>query len=411
MTRRSQKMNKAAWLLCFACLPFAASAQKAFKYAAKVGPVDTSGFYSITLQPDLVAKSKADLSDLRLIDDSGHFVPYVLADGQPAWLDNSVPYISFPVVHIKSSMDTGTTFVVKNTSPTPVDNLDIELKNTAVERTLNLYGSDDLVSWFVIKENIPVQQVLSVNGSHYNQELSFPPSNYRYLKLLVNDKHKGAIKFLAAGTHQQRPLPVKYAEITGAQFVKKDSGKTTYITISPGGNYWMNKITLNVKAPKFYSRNVSLYDISGHGRELLATDALRSGDGSVLTVDVKTGKLLLEIENEDNPPLSVAEVNLFQTERSMLAYLDAGKGYQLLTGDTAAASPSYDLKFFTDSAKNRALKITHDAVVKNSRYVAPISATKTTNERSLIIWAAIVVALLLLTLLTWKMAGEVKKRG
>lgn len=408
MTQKSQKMNKALLLLCSLGLVFTASAQKTFKYAAKVGAIDTPGFYSIVLQPDLVAKSKADLSDLRLIDDSGHFVPYVLAYGQPAWLDNSIPYISFPIVHIKSATDTGTTFVVKNISPAPVDNLEIKLKNAAVERTLNLNGSDDLAQWFVIEENIPVQPVVSSAGSEYGQRLSFPPSNYHYLKLLVNDKHKAPIKFLAAGTYQHQLLPVRYAEISGTKFSKRDSGKTTFITINLDGDYWVDKISLGARAPKFYNRNVSIYDYSKRPYELLTTEALRSGDDGALPVNVKTNKLVLEIENEDNPPLNVDKVKLFQTDRSMLAYLEAGRTYKLLTGDVKATPPSYDLQFFTDSAKNHALRITHDPVVKNELYVAP--ATDHANERSIIIWAAILVALLLLSLLTWKMVGEVNKR-
>jgi len=404
-------MNRALLLVCCLFAALTASAQKTFKYAAKVGPVDTPEFYSIALQPGLVAKSKADLSDLRLMDDSGHFVPYVLAQGQPPWVDNSAPYIPFPAVAAKSATDSGTTYVVKNTAPAPVNNLFIKLKNAAVERTLNLFGSDDLNHWYVIEENIAIQPAVSANGSDYDQQLSFPPSNYHYLKLMVNDKHRAPIRFLAAGTYQQRSLPVKYSEIAGAKFVKKDSGKSTFITVSLVGNYWVDMISLNIKAPKFYSRNVSIYDISGRQRELLSTDALRSDIKGVLPVEVKTSKLLLEIDNEDNPPLSVAQVSLFQTERSALAYLEAGKAYQLLTGDTAASAPNYDLKFFTDSARNRALKITHAAVLNNALYMAPVQVPKPGNERTILIWGSILTALLLLTLLTWKMAGEVKKRG
>jgi hypothetical protein len=411
MTGKKLKMNKAILLLCCLCVGLTASAQKTFKYAAKVRRIDTTGFYSIMLQPALVAKSKANLADLRLMDDSGRFVPYTLAFGQPTWLDNSVPYISFPVVKTSSASDTGTTFVVKNTCPVPVDNLQIKLKNAAVERTLNIYGSDDLAHWFVIKENMPIQPVGTANGSDYDQELSFPPSNYHYLKLMVNDKHRGHIKFLAAGTYQRQPLPTRYMEISGVKFTKHDTANLTRITLTLDGNYWINKITLGIKAPKFYNRNVSVYQLNGRERELLNTEALRSGDEGSLQVDVKTNKLLLEIDNEDNRPLDIYKFGLFQTERSALAYLEAGRSYTFLTGDTAAAAPRYDLRFFTDSAKNRARNITHDAVINNPLYAAVVPVHTKANDRGIVIWAAIVMALLLLSLLTWKMAGEVKKRG
>ena len=46
--------------------------------------MDTPGetdFYRIVLSPELVARSKTDLSDLRILDAEGRFVPYVLKEG------------------------------------------------------------------------------------------------------------------------------------------------------------------------------------------------------------------------------------------------------------------------------------------------------------------------------------------
>lgn len=405
-------MNKALLLLCSLGLVFTASAQKTFKYAAKVGPLDTPGFYTIILWPAFIAKSKADLSDIRLMDDSGHFVPFVLTHEddvlRSASLDSAAPYVAFPIVSMGSPTDTGTTLVVKNVSRKPVGSLEIKLKNAAVDRTVNLYGSDDLKQWYAIEENVALGKAGPADNSDYAQTLPFPPSNYHYLKLVVNDKHKAPIKFLGVGIHDVQALALNYSELAGAKFVKRDSGKTTLVTISFDDNYLVNKIVVSVKSPKFYNRNVSIYDGSKPPDELLATESLRSGDAGAMLIDIKTNKLVLEIDNEDNPPLNVDKVQLFQADRTMLAYLEAGRRYQLLTGDNKAATPNYDLKFFTDSAKNHALRITHDPVVKNELYAAP--ATDHANERTIIIWAAILVALLLLSLLTWKMVGEVNKR-
>jgi hypothetical protein len=51
-----------------------------FTYAAKLDTVKTDGFYQIILTPELVAKCRADLGDLRILGPDKRFVSYVLKD-------------------------------------------------------------------------------------------------------------------------------------------------------------------------------------------------------------------------------------------------------------------------------------------------------------------------------------------
>ncbi len=57
-----------------------ARAQGMFTYGAKLDTVKADGFYQIALTPELVAKCRADLGDLRILGPDKRFVSYVLKD-------------------------------------------------------------------------------------------------------------------------------------------------------------------------------------------------------------------------------------------------------------------------------------------------------------------------------------------
>ncbi|MFI5136923.1 MAG: hypothetical protein ACHQIM_03790 [Sphingobacteriales bacterium] len=406
MMRLSQKIKKGLLLIMVLGLIRSVSAQNTFKYAAPVHTVNTSGFYRIALHPDLVAKSNADLSDIRLIDQKSHFVPYLNANNLPQ--SPKEKFIVFPEVLVKSKADTSTAFVVESKVKAPVNMLWVKLKNTSVKRLVNLSGSDDLKQWFAIKEDIPLREGEINSDGTYLQSLSFPASDYHYLKLLVNDKNKAPVKFLEAGIYTEQSLANLYFPIRPGKIVRKDSNNVTFITMQLNDQYLINKVTLSVSAPKYYKRDVSIYKIDKQGYQSVGDTELNSNKDNSLFIAAKTDKLELQISNGDNLPLSIDSVKVAQAGQYIVSYLESGQSYWLLTGDVKASAPDYDLKFFTDSIHATIPEIGNDPLTKNAAYA--IRPTQVKREYPGIIWAAIIVVLALLSLLTWKMIGEVNNK-
>jgi len=56
------------------------AAQDSFRYRAQVDTPHETDFYRIVLSPEVVARSKTDLSDLRILGADGRFIPYVLKE-------------------------------------------------------------------------------------------------------------------------------------------------------------------------------------------------------------------------------------------------------------------------------------------------------------------------------------------
>jgi hypothetical protein len=401
MMKLKQKSKIGLLLILFCCPVFFASAQKVFKYQAPVITMDSTGFYKISLQPGFVAKGRGDLFDLRLVDSSGNFVPYVAARNLPRF--QKAQFVSLPHIDLKAATDTGTTFIVENNTKTALSTIWVRLKNTAVKRTVNLSGSDDLKKWFAIEEEIPLENDISNNDDNYLQSLTFPASNYRYLKLLVNDKNKTRLKFLEAGVYTEISPSDLFFPIPKQAVAKKDSNNITYVTIRLNDAYLVNKIHLDISAPKYYKREVSVFDADGNG--IVDGFEINSTRPADIFLSAKTTTLKLQITNRDNLPLKISDVKLYQDDEFIIGYLEAGMKYHLVTGNDSASAPDYDLKDFTDSIRSNIPTITHGPVIKNAPADSPVKTEKT--DHAAIIWISIFAALLLLSLLTWKMLAEV----
>ncbi|SDG83115.1 hypothetical protein [Mucilaginibacter gossypii] len=399
------KLTLSTLLLCGVIL--SASAQKKFKYKAALHKIDSTGFYRIGLQPGLVAKAKPDLSDIRIADAKGNFVPYIQAGSLPQRSQKS--FVVFPEISNTPKTDTSTVFIIENKTGLVLDRLWIRLQNTAAKRKVNLLGSDDLNQWFAIQEDIPLQEAVQNSEGTYLQSLSFPASNYRYLKIQVNDKNKNPVKFLEAGIYTEYASTAQsYTPVSPLNIIRADSNKTTFIDIKLNDNYQVNKLHLNISAPRYYKRSVTVYQFVNNGRELLSEAELSSDKTTDLLIAAKANHLLIEISNGDNQPLSIGEIKAFQSDEYFISYLEAKQSYRFLVGDSLAQAPEYDLKFFADSIGGNTPVIKHEAVVKNTDYAVAVKPAG--KDYTGLIWVAIIVSLGLLLLLTLKMTREVKKK-
>ncbi len=380
-------------------------AQHTFKYKADIETPKLSGFYKISLQPNLLAQCKADLADLRIIDQQESFVPYVKLESLPSIKEN---FINFPILQNTQDKDSITTLVVENAKPLLIRSLWLRLKNTAVSRSADLQGSDDNLNWFAIKEDIFLQQSVDHATNNYFQSLTFPASNYRYFKLIIHNKKKGPVQILQAGIYSNTrsaqtfiPLPVRVLQ-------KDSSDRITYINLTFSRKYQVNKISFRVNRPKHFQRNVQVYSLSGKGKTLLTEASLSSGSQQQLVFSSKSPQLQIQIINGDNQPLQIDNLQAWQLNQFLIAYLESGKTYQLLFGDKQATEPDYDLKFFTDSALNYVSEIKHTALESNSLFKAP--EIKKERDYTVVLWVIILAALALLIFLSWKMMAEMKRR-
>ncbi|MGZ3944965.1 MAG: hypothetical protein ACXVJB_08480 [Mucilaginibacter sp.] len=312
-------------LAIFLC-PVTQAQQNKFRYKADVAKVDSDGVYKIELQPSLIAKCvQKGLYDIRLLDSHGKFVAYIISDGQSS--ENRADYIDFPGAKTPNGNDTATVYIAENIKQLWINKLWLKLRNTTVDRNINLEGSDDGIKWFAIKENISLQPAKDENNTNYEQVLNFPESNYRYFRIQVSGKNKVPVKIISSGIYVDKsPAKAEYTQLPDPKFTIKDTDRITTILLHFDQEYLINKLKLDIKAPRYYTRRALIHNRTGAYYYEVGGYVLSNSSGNPdMTFSEKTKKLRIDINNRDDNPLTIASIKAYQQKQFAVAYLEKGE--------------------------------------------------------------------------------------
>lgn len=403
--RRSYR-NRSYTLIAGFLLFLQGTAQKGFLYKAALDTVPQRGFYQIILRPALAARLQPGMQDIRIADNEGKQVPYILKSDIPSFSESR--FRELPILSNKKEADKQTHVVIENTGGQALSELLLVIKNTDANRSATLSGSDDNSSWYVIKENIALNHFFTTEGDHFIQALDFPGSRYRYFKIILNGRDLLPVNIVRAGVYEQSFINGRYMPLPPPRLVQKDSGdKYSYVFLRFDDNYFIDRLELQISGPRYYKRSLSIYTGSIGAALETGEYSIRPDTPAIFPVGVKTDHLLLKIQNDDNPPLQVGAALAFQLNKYLFTWLEAGKNYTLLFGDSSAIAPVYDLQYFKDSIGSRPVSLAYGKTAYNKREEKQAAVSK--NNRW-IIWIALAAVSIVLLLLTAKMTRQINQQ-
>ena len=391
-------------ILC--CLSFGGTAQT-FNWKASLGKVDSAGFYQIPIQPATTALIKSDLSDLRLIDERGKNVPFIVQQRSAA---QAAAFVPFPIVGNRTDSN-NTMLEVDVNASAGTDYLHLVITNTAVERAASISGSNDRKQWFIIKENLTlINADDAIRSDRFVQSINYPFNRYRYLKLVIANSKSDPLNILQAGVYGTSAglAGDTYLGNPANTFIQKDSNQTTVLHVVNAAPYLTDRIHWKIGGPRFYKRDARIFvaDADGKARQFLSSFQVVSGGQQAVSLpSVKSKEYWIEVDNGDNPPLAFSNITTAQLQRSLIAYLDGGTEYYLLAGNPAATAPRFDLAGFRDSIPALVPALSYGPLVNTSSSVA----TNTDDRKWL--WPAIIIMVAALAWLTFRLIGDVKRSG
>ncbi|MEO8415800.1 MAG: hypothetical protein ABI472_19210 [Ginsengibacter sp.] len=387
-----------------------AQSQSNYKYKAPLESVVATKFYKILLPPQVVAKCKDGLEDIRVFDEDGKQVPYILQEDLPAFKTEN--FTEFPVIKFTREKDKQTHIILKNTSGHAIDNLLLFIKNMVASRAFSITGSDDSIHWFIIKENIYLENTFSNDRDNTINALSFPKSNYTYFQIIILGENVIPFNIIKAGIYKEDILYGKYTELPGSVVIQKDSlDKKSYAQLRFNDFYRINKLHIHVQGPKYFKRSFSIRQINTSNNNFVKDGYLVSDSANSFIINSKTNQLQLVINNEDNAPLTIKAADAYQLNISVLTYLQANKEYYLYFGDSTAQSPKYDLGFFKDSVEKNPVELSVKTIETNNA-LHEKNKTPGSGIGKRTLWIIITGILLILSFFTFKMMREVdKKKG
>ena len=399
-----------ATLLCLCC-GLVASAQHAMR--AVIGVVPQSGFYAVQVSPKLSAWLRPDLADLRIRDTgSAYFAPWIVRRTPHIVLRNQ--FVEFPITAIRT--DSGYTIVdIENPDASGISSLTLLIGNTAVERYTAISGSDNGRQWYIINDQILfLRSYDNVTGA-YSQTINIPLSKYRYYRLRINNAHTDPLNILRAGHYQHidSVVPADFVTNPAPAIWQKDTGNVSVIHLRNAMPWHTSRISLSFTGPRFWQRTADAFVSGTDSADMMwpvASFTISSSQPTVIDLPARNAsRIHIVVHNADNPPLRVSSVSTAMRTQQVVVWLSAGKYYELLAGNPQAAMPVYDLSHFRDSLPDAIPSLQVGPLQPMQRKVA--TAVAPAPSRLNWMWAAIVGAVIVLSLFTWRLLQDVRRKG
>ena len=403
-------------LLLFSLITLYATAQTdGYKFFSPLDSIKTSGFYTVELTPELNAHLKTDYSDLRIVNGSGKWIPHILYNPSEQM---AVDAVSYDLRFTKTEMPKLTTILIIENTFNTISNVGLVITNTEAERFCTLSGSNDQKNWFVINDSILINPVPSSKATENTFTINFPPSNYHFFKLVINNKNKDPFNIKAivqsSGAYIVPYDKFRKTENFPTSVLQKDSGNISYIKVTQQEPFHFDNISLQVSGVKYFYRKCELFVPNGADHSFSSpghlVQSFTVSNNSTLRFKfplIKSKVFYLLIDNEDNLPLTVNGVKTYCSSHYITAYLENGNNYKLILDNELAGLPNYDLSKLDNKIPDSTYTLQPGRPVPALENKIPEAKV---SDNKLILWASIAAALIILLFFTKKMLGEVDKR-
>jgi hypothetical protein len=311
--------------------------------------VPASGLVKLSLPVETLDAARPALEDLRLCDDAGNEVPYLI--------EHPVPVVKV-VQNVKSfhiSLTPSNTAIVLETGLTqPLDDVTLETPARSFLKPVRIEGSTDLKRWQPLEQGQPIfRQPDGVNRLH----VSFPAGTWPWLRLTVDDQRTPPIPFTGAHIRVAvtEPAPTEWLPVTIAER-DENPGETRLALNLGAANLSLTAVQIETAEPLF-TRHVTfavpqvsedtiheqtigqgvIYRVAVEGQP--AAESLLAP----LESQVRSRELLLFIHNQDSPPLPITAVRVERRPVYLVFLARQAGAYHLLTDNGQCAAPRYDL--------------------------------------------------------------------
>jgi hypothetical protein len=311
--------------------------------------VPAPGLVKLNLPVETLDAARPALEDLRLFDDAGNEVPYLIE--RPVLVEKIVQNVkSFHV----SLTPSNTVIVLETGLMQPLDSVTLESPANGFLKPVRIEGSADGKRWQMLDQGQPIfRQPDGANRLH----VSFPAGTWPWLRLTVDDQRSQPIPFTGARIRVavSEPAPTEWLPVTIAER-HENPGETRLALNLGAANLSLTAVQIETAEPLF-SRQMTfavpqisedfiheqtigqgmIYRVAIEGQP--AAESLSAPLESL----VRSRELLLFIRNQDSPPLPITAVRVERRPAYLVFLARQAGAYHLLTGNDQCAAPRYDL--------------------------------------------------------------------
>jgi hypothetical protein len=311
----------------------------------------------VELVPDheVFAGAAGSLADLRIISDENMEMPYKLEISGAERRTTSFPVSLLDKGYVPGSYDIFTADLGREAILH--NEIEINIVSSNFRRTATVESSNDGATWMKIAtQTIYDFTVEEQSFTTRDTRVRYPESTARYVRVNIADEGEGPLDIAGATIFFVKETPAREISWSSAILnVSHDaSQRTTNVEVdlgTPGLPSY--RLTLRVPDVNFY-REVTLeasidrenWSTITRRVEIYAFDTPKFvGESLTITYPETTSRYLrLLIHDEDSPPLTIQEVNVWGLWRRLVFVADPQQSYKLYYGNAEAQRPTYDIE-------------------------------------------------------------------
>ena len=359
-----------------------------FTVEGKISGIKTNGLHSVLITPEIRSLSNENLSDIRIFDSKNRETPYFLTND---FKTTSTAFEEYKIISKSNVVNKSSSVVFENSSNKNITELTLAISNSDVEKSYNISGSNDLSEWFGLVNNRLLYDLSDSENTFIYKNIPVPNNQYRYLKIDFNDKKTLPIAVLKVGKFSSQTSSSALQEIKKEDFKIQEfpKEKKTRITFKFENSQAINQISFTIKNASLYRRTAKIIvnrsevykKRKKNYEEILEKFELASNTTNTFSIgELREKEFYIDIENQDNQPLSIAEVKLFQLPIYAVADLISGENYTLKAGNLNLLEPHYDLSSFQNSISKALPEAQITAITK-------IKNVQKTTAKNTAIWS------------------------
>ncbi|CAM1358745.1 conserved protein of unknown function [Tenacibaculum soleae] len=372
------------------------------RYEGNLNPIKKSGLHKIMLNSKVRSASNDNFNYIRIKDAQKNEVPYVVIHNADKKFSI---FKTVPIASKKTVKDSITALIIENKNGTKQDHIILRIANTKIKKSYNVYGSDNEKDWFGLVSDKKLSTTNNLNKTasgklFLEEKIDFPLNTYAFLRINFNDKNSLPINILEAGIYESKFFTQQPVEITNykQEITTLKDKKVTQLKFSAANSYKIHTVSFKIDTD-FYLRTAKLIVIKSKKvkkrvetyRHIIAKFQLNSKNNNTFNFkNLNENEFIIEIENNDNPPLNINNIQLFQKPVYLIANLKQ-QDYHFIV-DKKLSKPFYDLGNFIS---NKTLKLNETSILNFAEIKQSKSNTKVTPFwlTKIFMWLCIIVGI------------------
>lgn len=391
-----------------------------YTHQSKLGEVSKDSLYKLNLLPSHSKYMASDFRDVRLFDTKGNIIPYAIIS-EPI-IKSKTDFVEYEIKSIKH-FKTYSEIIIHNSEKQKINNIAFNINNSDAYKYCTVEGSDDLNKWYSVSALQELYLLYNENYTNQYKCIYFPLSDYKYFRLLIDDWYSNPLKVNSAGYFKNTMMAGKLNKLESNFTIKHQKLKKKSII-----DIWFNNVPkldqleFKISSPRLFKRQAVLF-VTKEKKEKkkkkivevpITNFELSSESKNYINLNgITENHLIIEIENNDNPPLQIDSVICSQLASYLIADLKKGEKYVLKFGDTKLTKPVYDLSYFVKGVPQLYPSIDLNSIEKINALKDDLNSKNNTSffEKPYFIWLSLGFGALVISLFAYSLLKDVNKKN